>query len=275
MSRTILSPRIRTALVTGAGGGLGRAFAEMLLAEGVEVWGTSRRPDSLPMRERFHPVGFDLVAGDLAAEALIARVERESGGLDLLVHNAGFGVFGGLLDQPLAVWRAQLDAMLGVSFALDRAALAAMTPRRRGTIVNVTSMAAEFSIPYLAGYNVAKAGLVALTESLMFEAGEAGITAIDFRPGDYRTGFNKSMFAAPPSSCSDSARRVARRLDAILAAAPRPEHAARDLRRALARGRSGVVRSGSFFQTVLAPLGARLAPLALRRAVMARYFAAR
>ncbi|HQF40079.1 MAG TPA: SDR family NAD(P)-dependent oxidoreductase [Opitutaceae bacterium] len=275
MSRPSLSPRLRTALVTGAGGGLGRAFAEMLRAEGVEVWGTSRRPESLAAAARFHPLGFDLAGGDAAAEALVARVERESGGLDLLVHNAGFGVFGGLLDQPLAVWRAQLDGMLGVSFALDRAALAAMTPRRRGTIVNVTSMVAEFPIPYLAGYNIAKAGLVALTESLMFEAAEAGIAAVDFRPGDYRTGFNRSMFAAPPSSCSASARRVARRLETLLAAAPRPERAARDLRRALARGRSGVVRSGSFFQTVLAPLGARLAPLALRRAVMARYFGVR
>ena len=275
MPRTLLSPRIRTALVTGAGAGLGRAFAGMLAAEGVEVWGTSRRPDSLPMGERFHPVGFDLGGGDAEAEALIARVEQESGGLDLLVHNAGFGVFGGLLDHPMEGWRAQLDGMLGTSLALDRAALAAMTPRRRGTIVNVTSMVVEFPIPYLAGYNIAKAGLAALTESLMFEVGGAGITVIDFRPGDYRTGFNQSMFAATPSSCSEPARRVARRLDALLAAAPRPERAARDLRRALRRGRSGVVRSGSFFQTVLAPLGARLAPLALRRAVMARYFGIR
>jgi len=274
MSRSPLASRYRTALVTGAGAGLGRAFAEMLRAEGVEVWGTSRRPESLPVSPKFHAVGFDLAGGDAAAEALVAQVECESGGIDLLVHNAGYGVFGGLLDQPLAVWRAQLDEMLGSSLALDRTVFAAMASRRRGCIVNVTSMAVEFPIPLLTGYNIAKAGLAALTESLMSEARAAGIAVIDFRPGDYRTGFNQTMFAAPQGSQSAAARRVAARLDATLAAAPLPARAAQDLRCALGRGRSGVVRSGSFFQTVLAPHGARLAPLALRRAAMARYFGA-
>ena len=247
----------------------------MLRAEGVEVWGTSRQPAALPAAERFHPAAFDLAGGDAAAEDLVRRVDAESGGLDLLVHNAGYGVFGGILDLPLAVWRAQLDAMLGASFALNRAAFAAMAPRPRGTIVNVTSMAVEFPIPFLSGYNIAKAGLAALTESLVLEAPAAGITFLDFRPGDYRTGFNQTMFASPPGNLSPAAQRVAGRLDAMLAASPRPALAARDLRRALARGRSGVVRSGSIFQTVLAPLGVRLMPLALRRAAMARYFGVR
>ena len=247
----------------------------MLRAEGVEVWGTSRRPQALPAAERFHPVAFDLAHGDAAAEALVECIEEECGGLDLLVHNAGYGVFGGVLDQPLAVWRAQLDSMIGVSFALNRAAFVAMARRRHGAIVNVTSMAVEFPIPFLSGYNVAKAGLAALTESLMLEAPSAGISFLDFRPGDYRTGFNQTMFSSPPETLPAAARRVARRLEATLAASPLPARAGRDLRRALARSRSGVVRSGSFFQTVLAPLGVRLMPLVLRRAAMARYFGVR
>lgn len=272
MTRSPLVQRYRTALVTGAGAGLGRAFTEMLLAEGIEVWGTSRRPESLAAGARFHPVGFDLAGGDTAAEALVAEVERACGGLELLVHNAGYGLFGGLLDQPRTAWRAQVDEMLGVSLALNRAAFAAMAARRRGCIVDVTSMAVEFPIPYLAGYNIAKAGLAALAESLMLEGSAAGITVLDFRPGDYRTGFNQTMFASPPESLPSALRRVATRLDATLAAAPRPERAARDLRRALGRGRAGVVRSGSFFQTVVAPFAARFAPRGLRRAVQARYF---
>ena len=56
----------RTALVTGSGSGLGRAFADMLRAEGVEVWGTSRRPETLGAAERFHPEAFDLADGDAA-----------------------------------------------------------------------------------------------------------------------------------------------------------------------------------------------------------------
>lgn len=272
MVRPTLSSRFRSALVTGAGAGLGRAFAEMLLADGVEVWGTSRRPERLPVVAHFHPLAFDLADGEAGVGRLLGQMAAEGGVPDLLIHNAGYGVFGPFLSQPVGVWRAQLDEMLGTSLALNRAAYAAMAGRGCGTIVNVTSMAVEFPIPCLPGYNVAKAGLAALSESLMLEAAGTGITVIDFRPGDYRTEFNQSMFAVSPTSLPERVRRVAARLEATMAAAPAPTRAAADMRRALRRNRSGVVRSGSWFQTVLAPLGVRLLPLALRRAAMARYF---
>lgn len=275
MSRRPLAEHFRTALVTGAGAGLGRAFTEMLLAEGVEVWGTSRRPERLPAAARFHPLRFDLAEGDAAVGRLFDQLGAAADGPDLLVHNAGYGVFGAFQTQPAGTWRAQLDQMLGVSLELNRVTCARMASRRRGTVVNVTSMAVEFPIPYLSGYNMVKAGLAALSESLMLEAAGTGITVIDFRPGDYRTEFNQSMFAAPPSSASARVQRVAARLAATMAAAPAPARAAADLRRALRRNRPGVVRSGSWFQTVLAPLGARFLPLALRRAAVSRYFGIR
>lgn len=272
MARPTLSSRFRSALVTGAGVGLGRAFAGMLLAEGVEVWGTSRCPERLPVVEHFHPLAFDLADGEAGADQLLGKMAAEGGAPDLLVHNAGYGVFGEFLSQPAGVWRAQLDQMLGASLALNRAVYSGMAGRREGTIVNVTSMAVEFPIPYMAGYNMVKAGLAALSESLMLETVGTGITIVDFRPGDYRTEFNRSMFDVPPVSSPERVQRVARRLEATMAAAPVPARAAADLQRALRRNRSGVVRSGTWFQTVLAPLGVRFLPLALRRAMMARYF---
>ena len=271
MSRPALAQRYPTALVTGAGAGLGRAFAEMLLAEGVAVWGTSRRLDRLPVAPRFHPLEFDLAAGNAAAAALVQQVEQESGGLSLLVHNAGYGIFGAFEGVPVGDWCAQIDGLLGRSVVLTHAALTAMRPRGRGAIVNVSSLAAELPIPFLSGYNVAKAGLSALMESLMLEAAGTGITFLDFRPGDYRTGFNQSMSAAFTVAPAGAAGRVWAALEATLAAAPEPARAAADLRRALRRGRSGVVRSGGFFQAVLAPLGLRFFPQGWRRAALARY----
>lgn len=272
MSRYPLSRHFRTALVTGASAGIGRAIAEMLVTEGVEVWGTSRRPETAEGSAAVHWRRLDLGDGPDGALRLVGEVEAESSGLDLLVHCAGYGLFGSLLDLGAEAWARQLDDMVGSSLALNRAALAAMVPRGRGVIVNVTSMAVEFPIPYMSGYNMAKAALAALTESLMLESPGAGIRLLDFRPGDYRTGFNASMFTTPIDRLPAEQRRVAMRLEATLAASPAPERAARDLRRALAAGRSGVVRSGSFFQTVLAPFGARLIPVAWRRAAIARYF---
>ena len=128
MSRPALAQRYPTALVTGAGAGLGRAFAEMLLAEGVAVWGTSRRLDRLPVAPRFHPLEFDLAAGNAAAAALVQQVEQESGGLSLLVHNAGYGIFGAFDGVPVGDWCAQIDGLLSRSVVLTHAALVAMRP---------------------------------------------------------------------------------------------------------------------------------------------------
>ncbi len=263
------------AFVTGASGGLGRAFAEMLLAEGVQVWGTARdasRLAGLADRSGFHPVALDLAhaAGTLAAWR---QAQTESGGLTLLVNNAGYGCFGDFSAEPWATWESQVQAMLVTTLALTHAAAGDLRRRGSGTIVNVSSLAVEFPLPYMSAYNVAKAGLSALSESLMIETAGTGLTVVDFRPGDYRTGFNQAMPSRPPSpSAAPRLARAWQALEANLLAAPEPGRAAGDLRRALAARRSGVVRSGTFFQARLAPLLARFAPLSWRRAVAARYF---
>jgi uncharacterized protein len=98
---------------------------------------------------------------------------------------------------------------------------------------------------------------------------------IDFRPGDYRTAFNKAMHTHSPTTGASRTAHAWRAVEANLNGAPPPARAAADLRRALLRRRSGVVRSGSFFQARLAPLLARLVPAPLARAAAARYFSSR
>ncbi len=271
-----LSQLYPTAFVSGASNGLGRAFARMLLAEGVRVWGTSRDPARLAgVLERrpgqFYPVTLDLASPQGAVGAYEGAAEEAGGAFDLVVNNAGYGVFGefGALDS--SVWRTQLEGMLGTVVTLSHCAYRSMRHRNRGCLVHVSSLAAEFPIPYMSGYNVAKAGLSALSESLIFESRGTGVRVIDFRPGDYRTDFNRGMAKA---SASARTKRVWECLEAILAAAPAPERAAEDLRGALLRDRSAVVRSGTFFQARLAPLLARALPAPFTRWATARYFRA-
>jgi short-subunit dehydrogenase len=272
-----LSSRYRRAFITGASGGLGRAFAEMLLAEGIDVTGTARdvaRLEPLAAHPRFTPLALDLADG-AAAEKKFTDAAGE-GAFDLVINNAGFGVFAPFVATEFAVWQAQLEALIGTSTRLAHAALRAMAvrPGSRGCLVNVSSLAAEFPLPFMSGYNVAKAALSALSESLLFETRGAGLTVIDFCPGDYRTDFNRAMQPAPALFSSSADPRLARAwrvLAAHLEAAPPPEKAARDLRAALRRGRGGIVRSGTFFQARLAPMFARFMPAGLRRAVIARY----
>jgi short-subunit dehydrogenase len=272
-----LADRYRTALITGASAGLGQAMAEMLLAEGVRVWGTARDPARLPVRAGFTAVALDLDSA-ASVDAAFAAADAGSGGLDLVVNNAGYGLFGTFVDREFSEWRRQIDAMLVGTLQLSHRALQAMLARNRGVLVNVSSLAVEFPLPFMSGYNAVKSGLAAFSESLMIEVARTDVIVIDFRPGDYRTGFNKMMQAISEKDSAPGLARALRQqrawsvLEANLEAAPTPVRAAADLRRTLLRHRSGTVRSGSFFQACLAPLLGRLVPLNLRRAVMARYF---
>jgi uncharacterized protein len=238
------------------------------------VWGSSRelsRLDDLCAAHpgAFHPVVLDLADCEGAVRAFTVASAAAGGGFDVLVNNAGYGVFGEFDGVEASVWRKQLDGMLGTVLSLSHAAFGSMRARNRGVLVHVSSIAGEFPLPYMSGYNVAKAGLSALSESLMFESRGSRVRVIDFRPGDYRTQFNQAM---QQDSHSERTRRAWSALESALEAAPAPARAAADLRRALLADRSGVVRSGSFFQARLAPALAAVAPASWVRWATARYF---
>lgn len=265
-----LGGRYRTAFVTGASAGLGRAFAGMLLDAGVETWGTSRDPARLAARPRFHAVKLDLADGGAAERALLAA-DHAAGGFDLVVNNAGCGVFGDFAGTSFASWQEQLEVMLVNTARLAHVALRGMLARNRGALVNVSSIAAEFPLPFQSAYNMAKAGLSALSESLMVETAGTGVIVIDFRPGDHRTEIDRSI-RRRPENFTPRLQRVWARFEKMMQAGPSPERAALALRRALERGRSGTVRAGRPFQAVIGPFLARLGPKSWVRAALARYF---
>jgi short-subunit dehydrogenase len=275
MSSGALSTHYRTAFVTGASTGLGLAFTTMLLHEGVQVWGTARDPGRLPARPGFHPVRLDLVDGE-RAEAAFREAEREAGGFDLIINNAGYGVFGSYAQTGFGIWERQFQVMLVNTARLAHIALGSLLARKHGALVNISSIAGEFGMPYQPTYNAVKAGLSALSESLMYEVKGTGVIVIDFRPGDYRTDFEGSVLRPDqPGLDAPAADRMARAWTAfekMMRGGPPPAQAAESLRRALLRGCSGTVRTGRFFQAVLAPLLARFGSLALKRKIQEHYF---
>jgi short-subunit dehydrogenase len=270
-----VSALYRTAFVTGASTGLGRAFTTMLLAEGVRVWGTSRDPARLaeinaPPGSQFIPVALDLTDGS-TAEKTFLESDRAAGGFDLVINNAGFGVFAEFARVDFATWQEQLEVMLISPARLSHAALQGMLSRNHGALVNISSLALEFPLPFQSAYNMAKAGLSALDESLMIETAGTGVVVIDFRPGDYRTDFDGSV-RRPQTVPSPRMTRAWTAFEAMMRSGPAPAHAATTLRRALLRSRSGTVRTGRFFQAVVAPFIARFGSLPLKRRIQARYF---
>ena len=264
----------RTAFITGASTGLGRAFTEMLLADGVRVWGTSRDPARLAglaarTGGQFTPVALDLRDG--AAAEKVFRDANATAAFDLVINNAGYGVFGEFAATDFDHWREQMEVMLVNTARLSHAALRTMLARDHGALVNISSLAAEFPLPYQSAYNVAKAGLTALNDSLMIETAGTGVVVLDVRPGDYRTDFETSV-RRPIAEPTPRMLRTWAAFAAMMRTGPDPAHAAAALRRALLQRRSGTVRTGRFFQAVLGPFLARFGSLPLRRKIQARYY---
>ena len=145
-----------------------------------------------------------------------------------------------------------------------------MQSRHRGAVVNISSLAALFSIPYLEDYSASKAQLSAYTRSLMASHRDTGVIFIDFQPGDYRTQFNHNLTRYGEDNPESEA--VWRQLERNLRRGPAPERAAIDVVAALLRGKSSTVTSGSFFQSKVAPIGRRILPAGLIAWAIRKYY---
>lgn len=181
----------KTALVTGASGGIGGAIAQALHAQGAQVVLSGTRREVLDasaaaLGERVHVVAADL-ADPAAADGLIAEAERVAGPVGILVNNAG------LTRDMLALrlkdedWQAVLDVDLTAPFRLARAALRGMLKRRAGRIIGISSIVGSTGNPGQTNYAAAKAGLVAMSKSLAQEVGSRGITVNVVAPGFVET----------------------------------------------------------------------------------------
>jgi len=271
-----LNKQYRTAFITGASSGLGEAFTRMLLEEGVKVWGTSRDSAKLQALRDQYPQLFSVVCLELnqAEEAVnqFRKAEKEAGGFDLVIQNAGYGLFGNFELIPSETWNTQLSSMLGTTLALSHAAWTSMRSTNQGCLVHISSLAVDFPLPFMSGYNVVKAGISALSESLMTEARGTNLVVIDFRPGDFKTAFNERAHKVDKLESDKRLKQAWLKLEKNLNVSPRPTQAARDLKKALRAGKSGIVISGGFFQARLAPLAAHLLPKKLLRKITALYF---
>ena len=181
----------RTALVTGATGGIGGAVAKALHAQGatVSISGTRREVlDKLAseLSERVHVVPCNL--GDSAeVEALVPAAEQAMGGLDILVANAGItrdNLFVQLRDED---WDEVISVNLTATFRLARAATKLMMRKRFGRIIAITSVVGVTGNPGQANYTASKAGLIGLIKTLGAEYARRNVTANCIAPGFIKT----------------------------------------------------------------------------------------
>jgi 3-oxoacyl-[acyl-carrier protein] reductase len=180
----------RSALVTGASGGIGEAIARQLHAQGATVVLAGRRRDTLAalaeaLGERVR-VEIAELSDPQAAERLIAAAGA-GGGPDVLINNAGLTRDNLALRMKDEDWQTVLEVNLTAVFRLIRAALRGMLRRRWGRIINVTSIVALTGNPGQANYAAAKAGMIGMTKSLAGEMASRGITVNCVAPGFIQT----------------------------------------------------------------------------------------
>lgn len=209
----------KVVLVTGGSSGIGKAICERLARNGHRVFGTSRQPAE-------QPSNYSLVALDVTDESSVQQAVGEvlklAGRIDVLVNNAGVGIQGALEDLGPEQAHAVFDADVVGPHRVCRAVLPGMRAQGSGTIINITSLAANFGLPYRGLYSAAKAALERYTEALSMEVTPFGIHVCSLQPGEYRTNIGSNRIK--PSLVGDAYRKGYERAMEILSSSLHYSH---------------------------------------------------
>ena len=190
----------KTAIVTGGSRGIGLAIAEQLLAAGASVAITGMTDKHLAQAAqtlgkaaggggRLLPLRADVRDPDEAGRLVESTVER-FGGLDVLVNNAGIGLFAPVADMSIEDWRRVIDTNVSGVFYCTRAAIPHLRQRGGGWIINISSLAGKNAFPGGGAYCASKSALNAFSESLMQEVRHDNIRVSYIMPGSVRTRFS-------------------------------------------------------------------------------------
>jgi len=198
----------KTALVTGASGGIGAAIARTLHAQGAIVVLSGTRRDALDalaaeLGSNVHVCPADL-RDPAAADALIAAAEAAAGPLWLLVNNAGLTRDMLALRMKDEDWQTVIDVDLSAPFRLTRATLKGMLRRRAGRIIGIGSIVGTTGNPGQANYAAAKAGMIGMTKALAQEVASRGVTVNMVAPGFIETPMTDVLADAQKAKLTES-----------------------------------------------------------------------
>jgi NAD(P)-dependent dehydrogenase (short-subunit alcohol dehydrogenase family) len=197
----------KTLLITGVSSGFGRALALEALAVGHKVVGTVR---SAQAKRDFESLSSNAAWGRVldvtdfdAIDGVVAEIEANVGPIDVLLNNAGYGHEGIMEESPLAEMRQQFDVNVFGAVAMMKAVLPFMRERRRGHILNITSMGGYITMPGIAYYCGSKFALEGISEALGQEVKPFGIAVTAVAPGSFRTDWAGRSMTRTPRSISD------------------------------------------------------------------------
>src|SRR5438876_1466672 len=252
--------------ITGASSGIGLAIAKLLVAEGHEVWGTSRNLERIPIMPRWHAVRLDLTDRLSIEEAFNAALE-EAGYFDVVINNAGAGHFNAAEFLPMETIASQFQILVFGQIQLIQLALRHMQARGEGLIINVTSLASRLPVQFMAAYNAAKAALASFTMAIQLELGNSRVHVVDLQPADIRTEFNQGVMKSTEANPRYDTK-IARTWEVAernMKSAPTPDLVARHVLKLVNSVQPPPrITVGNAFQSKIAPLIFRFLPQRLR-----------
>ncbi|AUY15765.1 TPA: oxidoreductase [Serratia marcescens] len=192
----------KTILITGVSSGFGQALAREALAVGHRVVGTVRNSEALQAfgaLDTQRAFGYLLDVTDVERiDEVVGKIESAVGPIDVLVNNAGYGHEGILEESPLAELRRQFDVNVFGAVAMIKAVLPGMRQRRRGHIINITSMGSFITLPGISYYCGSKFALEGISETLSKELAPFNLHVTAVAPGSFRTDWaGRSMVRSP------------------------------------------------------------------------------
>ena len=208
-------------LITGCSSGFGAALAHAVRERGWRVVATARTLDHLPDAwrggdERVLALALD-VTKPAAIDAAMARILDRFGQVDVLVNNAGYGYQASVEDGVEAEIRAQFDANVFGLFALTRAVLPGMRAKRRGHVINITSVAGLVGFPGSGYYAASKHAVEGWSDALLAEVAPLGLKVTCVEPGPFRTDWAGRSLRQTATSIADYADTAGARLKATSA----------------------------------------------------------
>jgi len=185
----------RTALITGAGSGIGKAIAEVFAREGARLILNDLEPGAARLAQALGGVFIQADLSDQSSVRALAQRALELGPVDILVNNAGLQRINPVDEYPEDTWNMMLQVLLTAPFQLIKYTLPGMKQRRWGRIINIASLHGLVASPYKSAYISAKHGLLGLTKTVALEVGEYGITCNAICPAYVRTPLVESQIA--------------------------------------------------------------------------------
>ncbi|WP_422660071.1 3-ketoacyl-ACP reductase [Paenibacillus sp. EC2-1] len=190
-----MSLKNKTAIITGAGKGIGRALALALAKEGVHLGLVARTASDLESLGKLvtEQYGVKAVAtiADISiqseAEAAFATISQELGAIDILINNAGIAQFGNLLDMEPEQWKRIVDVNLMGTYHMLRAVLPGMIEHQKGDVINISSTAGERGFATGSAYNASKFAVMGLTEAVLQEVRKHNIRVTALTPSTVNT----------------------------------------------------------------------------------------